>query len=128
VTNGDLIVLYPVGGERPRLPRLPQRLQRLPRSLSASAVGPSDGICLEMLRLADAAYMPLEVSQVGGLAYRQLWEDEVGVDEEDGDDDVVKDATVVSGPTLSTEALPVLWQNKGRPVGRRTQKGENGRM
>jgi hypothetical protein len=95
VASGDLIVLCPVGREH------------ADRLLRSSGPSPSDGIFLEVLRLTDAAYAPLEIAIAGGMAYRRV------LDEERGEERAaVTEATRLAAPRISTDALPVWWETK----------------
>jgi hypothetical protein len=109
VASGDLIILYPVSRECP------------PQFLPAHDAAMSEGIFREVIRLADAAYAPLEVAKGGAMAYRQMWEHAC---DDGGEEAAAARTAVVAASEVSTQELPVWWEKRARRGRRRTKKAE----
>jgi hypothetical protein len=97
VATGDLIVLHSIAAPAPKTPA---RVER----------DGSDGLFVEILRLADVAFAPYEVSLFADLVYQQMWAEQ----QEDADarDLAREQPKTVLGErprSVSCESLPPLW-------------------
>jgi len=107
VTNGDLVVLHPLPSakDHPKTSAASasDALARFERELENR-----DEVFKEILRLADAAFLPYETSPCGNSAYHQMWKDE---------EEEITTAHPATVPTtvaqraegISTQPLPACW-------------------
>jgi hypothetical protein len=97
VTTGDLIVLHSIPAPSTRKPVTEER-------------DSSTGIFIEMLRLADVALVPYEVSLFGDLVYQQMWAEQQ--EEASARDPPRRQSQTVVAErprSVSVESLPSLW-------------------
>jgi hypothetical protein len=102
VASGDLIVLHAVPGAA--------HARRAPARADADA---GDGLFLEMLRLADLAFLPYEIASAAALVYQQTWDDEQAEEEEQARERAPAPTVVAARPAgVSCEQLPPIWADQ----------------